>query len=205
MPMFPLGFVLLPGFLLPLHVFEPRFRALTRHCLDHDAEFGVVLIERGSEVGGGDVRTSVGVAARIVDHQEQPDGRFSLVVLGQRRIRINRWLSEEPYPLADVEPWPDREPFDVDLLWDATDEAMVLLRQAVELHVELGDAVSLPHLEPDEDLVALGHRLCGVAPFGPADQQRLLTSESPEERVDALAQLLCDDLDDLSRRRELGS
>lgn len=203
--MFPLGFVLVPGFLLPLHVFEPRYRALTRHCLDTGSEFGVVLIERGSEVGGGDVRTTVGVAATIVDHHEQPDGRFSLVARGTHRIRIDGWLAEEPYPLADVEPWPDPEPFDAEALWDATDEAMVLLRQAVELHVELGDAVSLPPVEPEEDLIALGHRLCGVAPFGPADQQRLLMADSPEDRIDLLARLLCEDLDDLTRRRELGS
>ncbi|MET1002223.1 MAG: LON peptidase substrate-binding domain-containing protein, partial [Acidimicrobiia bacterium] len=51
--MFPLGSVLFPHALLPLHVFEPRYRVMMRHCLEGDKEFGVVLIERGSEVGGG--------------------------------------------------------------------------------------------------------------------------------------------------------
>ena len=54
--MFPLQAVLLPGMVLPLHVFEPRYRALMDHCLAGDREFGVALIERGSEVGGDDVR-----------------------------------------------------------------------------------------------------------------------------------------------------
>lgn len=55
MPMFPLGTVLLPGAILPLHVFEPRYQQLVRDCLDApEHEFGVVLIDRGSEVGGGD-------------------------------------------------------------------------------------------------------------------------------------------------------
>ena len=60
MPMFPLGTVLLPSVLLPLHIFEERYRTLIRDVLDADREFGVVLIERGSEVGGGDTRSSVG-------------------------------------------------------------------------------------------------------------------------------------------------
>ncbi|MEN3314917.1 MAG: uncharacterized protein V7605_1151, partial [Acidimicrobiaceae bacterium] len=54
--MFPLGTVLFPGLALPLHVFEPRYQSLVQACLDGDGHFGIVLIERGSEVGGGDVR-----------------------------------------------------------------------------------------------------------------------------------------------------
>ncbi|HEX5095168.1 MAG TPA: LON peptidase substrate-binding domain-containing protein, partial [Acidimicrobiia bacterium] len=57
--MFPLGTVLFPHALLPLQVFEPRYRVMMRNLLDGEREFGVVLIERGSEVGGGDVRFDV--------------------------------------------------------------------------------------------------------------------------------------------------
>jgi uncharacterized protein len=66
MPMFPLGTVLFPHALLPLHVFEPRYRLMTRRVLAGDGELGVVLIERGSEVGGGDTRFGVGTVARVV-------------------------------------------------------------------------------------------------------------------------------------------
>jgi len=59
-PMFPLGMVHFPGIVLPLRVFEPRYRQLTADCLAGDGEFGVVLIERGWEVGGGDTRFNVG-------------------------------------------------------------------------------------------------------------------------------------------------
>jgi len=86
--MFPLGTVLFPGALLPLHVFEPRYRAMVRDCVAADHEFGVVLIERGSEVGGGDIRAMVGTVARIVQLAETPDGRYALVAAGTRRIRI---------------------------------------------------------------------------------------------------------------------
>ena len=80
--MFPLGTVLLPGAVLPLHVFEPRYRTLVADCLAGEPEFGVVLIERGSEVGGGDVRRDVGTVARIVEVAELPDGRSALVTVG---------------------------------------------------------------------------------------------------------------------------
>src|SRR3989442_3963737 len=101
--MFPLGTVLFPYATLPMHVFEPRYRALLGDCLKSDApEFGVVLIERGSEVGGGDVRFRTGTVARIVEAAELPDGRWVLVTVGTRRIRVHDWLAEEPYPRAEV-------------------------------------------------------------------------------------------------------
>ncbi|HEY3239977.1 MAG TPA: LON peptidase substrate-binding domain-containing protein, partial [Acidimicrobiia bacterium] len=114
--MFPLGTVLVPSAHLPLHIFEPRYRALAQDCLAGDREFGVVLIERGSEVGGGDVRFGVGTVARIVQAVELPDGRWLLDSLGTERFRIQRWLEDDPYPQAEVEPLaeaptgPDAEP-----------------------------------------------------------------------------------------------
>ena len=78
-PMFPLGTVLLPGGILPLHVFEDRYRELTEYCLGNQTSFGVVLIERGHEVGGGDVRASVGGLTEIIQHERLSDGRSNLV------------------------------------------------------------------------------------------------------------------------------
>ncbi|MGH9021739.1 MAG: LON peptidase substrate-binding domain-containing protein, partial [Acidimicrobiia bacterium] len=97
-PMFPLGTVLVPFAHLPLHVFEPRYLALARDCLAGDQEFGVVLIERGSEVGGGDVRFSIGTVARITQASLLPDGRFLLDTVGTRRVRVDAWLGDDPYP-----------------------------------------------------------------------------------------------------------
>ena len=82
--MFPLGTVLMPSVVLPLHVFEERYREMIRWCLDNEPEFGVALIERGSEVGGGDVRTQVGCVARIVEAAEMPDGRYARSCPGRR-------------------------------------------------------------------------------------------------------------------------
>ena len=103
MPMFPLGRVLFPHEALPLHVFEPRYRDLVEACLAGDGEFGVVLIERGSEVGGGDSRFSVGTVAKIVEAGKLPDGRYLLATVGTRRLRVRRWLPDDPYPRAEVD------------------------------------------------------------------------------------------------------
>src|SRR5262245_13277872 len=118
MPMFPLGVALLPGGVLPLHVFEPRYRQMVHDILSDDVdapEFGVVMIERGREVGGGDVRTRVGTIARVVDIRALADGRYAMVAVGERRLRVNAWLPDDPYPLADVDAWPDDDLGEIDL------------------------------------------------------------------------------------------
>ena len=100
--MFPLSAVLFPGMELPLHVFEPRYRELTDHCLAGDGQFGVVLIARGSEVGGGDQRFAVGTVAQIADASRFDDGRWALLVHGTRRIAVTEWWPDAPYPRAVV-------------------------------------------------------------------------------------------------------
>jgi len=94
--MFPLGTVLLPGGAVALHVFEDRYRALVADCLAGDGRFGVVLIERGSEVGGGDRRVAVGTEAAIEAATSFDDGRFGLLARGLRRLEVVQWLGERP-------------------------------------------------------------------------------------------------------------
>jgi Lon protease-like protein len=113
-PMFPLGMTLLPGELLPLRIFEPRYRQLVTDCLAPDAEaggaFGIVLIDRGSEVGGGDLRRDVAVLARFVRVEEVGDGTISAVAVGGERMRILDWVRDDPYPRAVLAPWPEDDP-----------------------------------------------------------------------------------------------
>ena len=113
MPMFPLGSVLLRSMLLPLRIFEPRYREMIAACLEGEGRFGVVLIERGSEVGGGDVRSRVATIGDIVQAEPFGDGEWFVVVRGGDRVRVVDWLPDDPYPCARVEPWPD-EPSEVD-------------------------------------------------------------------------------------------
>jgi Lon protease-like protein len=199
-PMFPLGTVLLPGGVLPLHVFEPRYRQLVIDCLADDSgepEFGVALIERGSEVGGGDQRAAVGVVARMVQVEPLPDGRYALVTVGTRRIRVNAWLPDDPYPLADVDEWRDLDP-DAPGLPERVAAATDRLGEVLELAARLADVPR--ELQISDDPLVASYHLAGLAPLGPADRYRLLCAASPAERLDLLAECL-DDVEAMLRFR----
>jgi uncharacterized protein len=186
--MFPLGTVLFPSASLPLHVFEERYRVLVRTCLAGTPELGVVLIERGSEVGGGDVRSDVGTVARILEAAELPDGRFALGTVGVRRIRVQRWLPDDPHPWAEVEDWPDPEPGPG--LGDALDRAVAVLRRALALATEVGEPAAPATIELSGDPVLASHQAAAVAPLGPLDRQRLLAAAGAEDRCTVLIELL---------------
>jgi Lon protease-like protein len=186
--MFPLGTVLLPGALLPLHVFEPRYRALIADCLAGEPEFGVVLIERGSEVGGGDVRRDVATVARIVEVAELPGGRSALMTVGTRRIQVDRWLDDDPYPRAEVSDWPDSG----DSGGDPTiGEVLGDLRRVLALQAELGAAAPAT-VDVSDDPVLATYHAAALAPLGPDDHYRLLAAPGPAERRRMLAGLLAD-------------
>lgn len=166
--MFPLGSVLLPGEVLPLNVFEPRYQALVRDCIEAaDHEFGVVLIDRGSEVGGGELRRDIGVAARMVQVAQLAQDRFAVIAIGSRRIQVIEWLPDNPYPRAVVEDWPDDVGRDADgaLIADVTERAE---------RFALGGA---PRAH-DEDAFAVAE----LVPFGAADRYALLCAASAAER-----------------------
>jgi Lon protease-like protein len=201
LPMFPLGSVLVPSAGLPLHVFEPRYRAMVQDCLAGDEQFGVVLIERGSEVGGADVRSHVGTVARIVEAVELPDGRWAVGAIGVRRLQVTAWLPDDPYPRAEVELWDDPEP-GADHP-DGLARAVALLRRALALAAEAGDPAAPATIELAEDPVLAGYQAVAVAPIGPLDQQRLLAAPTPDLRVAELGALLAEEIEVLGLR--LGS
>jgi ATP-dependent Lon protease len=203
--MFPLGMVLVPGMVLPLHVFEPRYRQLVRDCLDGEGEFGVVLIERGSEVGGGDVRTDAGSMARIVQADELPDGRFVVGAVGVRRIRVERWLDDAPYPRALVADWPDPDGHASDVTGGpGLAEVAALLRRSSALHTELGEAALPLDLELSDDLLIASYQAAAVSPLGPVDKQALLCAPTLARRVEMLRDLLLDHLELLEARLSAG-
>ena len=187
LPMFPLGSVLFPSMILPLHVFEPRYRALVDDCVADNGEFGVVLIERGSEVGGGDVRTDVGTVAQVLEIERFDDGRCALAAVGTRRFRVDRWLDDDPYPRAEVTDWDDPAPGSLDL-----DEVDALFRRALALAAELGEAPAPMDVELAEDAGLATFQMAALAPLGPADRQVLLATEGAEARVRLLAEQLAD-------------
>ena len=197
--MFPLGTVLLPGAPLPLQVFEPRYRELTRDCLAGVPEFGVVLIERGSEVGGGEVRTNVGTVARIVASQSLPDGRAFLMTVGTRRIRVTEWLEDAPYPRAMVEELIDEES-SLPPSPEAYAALVALARRSLALAAELGiDAGEATRDFGDEPTLGT-FEIAAVTPLGVLDRQRVLSCASAAERCTLLYELLSELIELLSFR-----
>jgi len=191
LPIFPLGSVLFPHMPLSLRVFEERYLKMIGALLEaDDPVFGVVLIERGSEVGGGDQRFSVGTTAKILEIQA-PNGPLQLLARGHRRFRIQSWTQENPYPEARVE-------FLENL--DASGESNLPgLKQAEgSLRELLRHGASGQQVLPWPSDVTFSedpdHRiwqLVGVSPFGPLDQQRLLEAA----KFEALVHDLQDKLD----------
>lgn len=194
MPMFPLGTVLLPGAVLPLHVFEPRYRQMVRDCVDApQQEFGVVLIGRGSEVGGGDTRLDVGTVARLLQVAPLSGDRFALLTVGTRRILIDRWLPDDPYPRADVTDWPDPEALGQQAeLAERIAAAAGRARQCAGLAVELGDRTGVPQAELTGDVSLDSFVVAGISPLGPADQYAVLSAPDVPTRLDVLDGLLDD-------------
>jgi hypothetical protein len=104
LPLFPLHTVLCPGIALPLHIFEDRYRALVRDCVEGAAPFGIVLIRDGREVGGGSISFSaIGTLAEIREARRYPDGRYDLLVVGTKRFAITDVATDrEPYLVAEA-------------------------------------------------------------------------------------------------------
>lgn len=201
--MFPLSTVLFPYAPLPLHVFEPRYRQLVADCLDGEREFGVVLIARGSEVGGGDERLHVGTVAHIDQAAPLPGDRWALVTHGTRRIRVTEWLPDQPYPRALVEGL-DRgassSPASPVLDACDLDGAFAVVRRARALLSEMGTAPALgPDLALGPDPAVAAWQLCALTPLGPLDAQRLLETEDPAARVREVARLAGESAEDLRR------
>jgi uncharacterized protein len=198
--MFPLQTVLFPNAVLPLHVFEPRYRELTETCLRGDGRFGVVLIERGADVGGGDSRFSVGTVARIVEAARTPDGRYLLATVGGERLRVRRWLPDDPYPRAEIDllTEPKRAPA------RATDQRDVverLLMRVLALWAELGQpAPSVDAVQLDADPIRASFEAAAMAPIGPLDAQRLIEIDDPCERFERIEAMLTDEVELLQMR-----
>ncbi|MEO5680164.1 MAG: LON peptidase substrate-binding domain-containing protein [Acidimicrobiales bacterium] len=195
--MFPLGSVLFPGLPLTLHVFEPRYRALVGACVKaaergEPAEFGVVLIERGAEVGGGDQRFTVGTVARLTQVAQLRDGRYATVAVGTRRVAVREWLADDPYPRAEVDDLDDAW-FDPALDTPLRERAEAQVRRGLALKHQLGEPAYPADIELDDDPAAAAWQLAAIAPLGELDQLGLLRSPSCTDLLADLARLAEDE------------
>ena len=181
MPMFPLSTVLMPAMPLSLRIFEERYlKLLGDLMLDENPEFGVVLIERGAEIGGGEKRLGIGTLASVTDIGTL-DQFYGLESTGTQRFRVNAWLPDDPYPMADID-------FIPDLVWnDSLMPARVHLetkvRNLLAFASEFGDLQYGPETEISDDPMDACWQLAGVLPVGSLDQQDLLQSQSADELI----------------------
>jgi Lon protease-like protein len=188
LPMFPLGTVLMPSGFLPLHLFEDRYCQLIVDLMAGDREFGVVLIRRGSEVGGGEQRCDVGTRARVIEARQAPDGRWSVATVGLQRIRVRTWLADDPYPMAEVTTMPDRPGTPADQ--STFRELTKAVRGVLAGLSELGEPVAEATFEVADDPALGGLQLAALAPISIHDRQRLLECDRASERLAMLGHLV---------------
>ena len=181
MPMFPLGSVLMPAMPLPLRIFEPRYLKLLGDLMgSENPEFGVVLIERGDEVGGGEKRMTLGTIASVINIGTTQEF-YGLESFGTQRFRVTSWLPDDPYPLAVIELVPD-------LVWDDTlldskNQLETKVRQLLAFASEFTNLQFGASTELSDDPMEACWQLAGILPIGELDQMDLLSSASAEDLI----------------------
>jgi ATP-dependent Lon protease len=180
LPLFPLpDVVLFPQEVLPLHIFEPRYRMMLRTVLETDRRFGVVRWDPNQQE-----MAQVGCCAEILQHQTQDDDRSNIVTLGQQRFRVLEVVREAPFRVAMVS-WIEDDPnTSHDVLQDLGLQVTQALRDVVDLTGKLiGKPTTLPADLPDlprELSFWIGSHLGGPV----ADhQQALLELTDTSERL----------------------
>jgi uncharacterized protein len=185
--MFPLNSVLFPYMPLRLRVFEERYLIMLAELLrSEDARFGVVLIERGREVGGGEKCFSVGTIAEITQLGAQ-EGFVGLVAQGGRRFDVTQWLKDAPHPRAEISEIADLE-WDIGL-WQLREETEQLVRRTLAVASEFAGNVWPADIELSPDPAAAAWQLAAIAPLNALDQVRLLRAGSFEELLGRVSEL----------------
>ena len=193
LPLFPLGSVLFPGLVLPLHIFEQRYRLLVRELLElpeDERQFGVVAIRSGREVGADGVEAlyEVGCVAHLRRAEPYEDGRFDIVTTGTGRFRLEELDESGAYLTGDVQMLPDE--------MGSAPEAPLLdraVRAAFAEYLEAlsqasGQEIELPEL-PDSPLI-LGFLVAATTALDLDERQRLLEQEDGATRLRAELSLL---------------
>ncbi len=182
--MFPLGSVLFPHMPVLLRVFEDRYLIMLSRILKREpSEFGIVLIERGQEVGGGEHRFGVGTVAQIAQLETTSEA-VGLIAQGGARIEVVEWLADDPYPRATI-----RELDELvwaDSLEPLLDRAEQTVRRALALASEFVDQAWSATVEISDDPVAAAWQLAAIAPLQQLDQIALLRSTSVRQLLDGI-------------------
>jgi Lon protease-like protein len=192
-PLFPLGIVLLPTEMVPLHIFEERYKLMIGECLDSDAEFGIVWLSD-------DGLREVGCTAQVTRVLEElEDGRMNILVAGGRPFRLLRRIEDMPYPAGDVELLDDADDAD-----DAGPAVAELTSEAHERYADLVEHVTDERPAPDdlEHLDAYG--MAATIEFDAAPKQKLLELRSERDRLVEVRDLFVATMKRISEAEEAG-
>lgn len=192
LPLFPLGTVLYPGLVLPLHIFEERYRQLVRDLLDvpRPRQFGVIAIRKGRETGiaGVSALYEIGCVATLRQVTEHDDGRFDLITVGAQRFRLIEVDDSRPYLQGVVEPVAE-EIGDETAARLAAQTVRAAFRGYLDLLAGQGAAeISVPAL-PDEPIL-LSYLVAASMIIDIPDGQALLAEPDAVRRLTAERALL---------------
>lgn len=188
LPVFPLPLVLFPGAPLPLHIFEPRYRAMLADCMSGDRRFGILFRPDGSSETGvtpGDV----GCVASVETMKMLPDGRSNILVRGQERFAFAGWVETgHPYHVADVVTYTDEKEAADDVAPLAAEVSALFSRAARAARTLASDPDPVPVLPDDPGLLSFS--VAAFIDLPPEFRQKLLASRSPAARLRELRGLL---------------
>jgi Lon protease-like protein len=171
-PLFPLGIVLLPTEIVPLHIFEERYKLMIGGCVDEGTEFGIVWLSD-------DGLKEIGCTARVAQVLERlEDGRMNILAQGGRPFRMLRKIDDMPYPAGDVELLDDD---------DEGDEA--LAAEAREAYADLVERVTDNRPEPDELEGLDAYGMAATIELAAAPKQALLEERSEGKRLKVVGDL----------------
>ena len=188
LPVFPLPLVLFPGAPLPLHIFEPRYRAMLADCMSGDRRFGILFRPDGvsdTDLLPGDV----GCVAHVETVKPLPDGRSNILVTGQERFALAGWIeSGHPYAVADVVAYGDEAEATADTGSLAAEVTALFSRAARAARTLASDPDPVPALPDDYGMLSFS--VAAYIDLPPEFRQKLLVSRSPAGRLRELRGLL---------------
>lgn len=183
-PLFPLpNLVLFPNIVVPLHIFEDRYRLMINSCISGDEPFGIVLLQSGAEEESDETIHRVGVTARVLEVDRLEDGRMNVLCEGESRFRVLRFTQQTPYWKGSVEFFEDEEGAgDSEILYEQVAE---LYRKAGELGGKVSGSERSEVVLPDS-AVELSFMISYVLDLDAHDKQQLLEMTSTAGRLRSL-------------------
>jgi Lon protease-like protein len=177
--------------LLPLHIFEPRYRLLLQRAVQNDAPFGIVLIRSGAEVGGPVEPHRVGTTARVVGTTPLPGGRSFIIVRGERRYEIEKIDADrEPYLMGEIRYIDEDDGSDADHLADEAAEGFgQYLTGLLSTSTDARSTSPLGELREGTP-AEVSYRIAGSLGIDASERQRLLETERTAPRLGSVIRLL---------------